>query len=314
MARRLLCTLLRTGDLLGQAVIDAVRDGDLKCAFEPLGLARLGKAGSRGAQIRAASRCLAMPPQPKQSDDGPIDPFNEDFSAFVFKIQANMNKAHRDRMAFMRITSGKYTKGMEVFHMQGNKKIKLSQSKQLMADDREEIQEAYSGDIIGVFDPGIFSIGDTICTPKHKFKFEGIPTFAPEHFARIRNTDTMKRKQFVKGVEQIAQEGTIQIFTEIGGSMEEIIVGVVGVLQFEVLEYRLKNEYNVNIKREPLGYQFIRWIDNEEIDLYSLNLSSDTKRVQDLRGKYLLLFSNQWGINWATDKNKELILSEFSKN
>ena len=96
--------------------------------------------------------------------------------------------------------------------------------------------------------------------------------------------------------------------------MEEIIVGVVGVLQFEVLEYRLKNEYNVTIKREPLGYQFIRWIDNEEIDLYSLNLSSDTKRVQDLRGKYLLLFSNQWGINWATDKNKELILSEFSKN
>ena len=255
-----------------------------------------------------------MPPQPKMSDDGPIDPFNEDFSAFVFKIQANMNKAHRDRMAFMRITSGKYTKGMEVFHMQGNKKIKLSQSKQLMADDREEIQEAYSGDIIGVFDPGIFSIGDTICTPKHKFKFEGIPTFAPEHFARIRNTDTMKRKQFVKGVEQIAQEGAIQIFTEIGGSMEEIIVGVVGVLQFEVLEYRLKNEYNVNIKREPLAYQFIRWIDNEEIDLNSLNLSSDTKRVQDLKGKYLLLFSNQWGINWATDKNKELRLSEFSKN
>ena len=124
----------------------------------------------------------------------------------------------------------------------------------------------------------------------------------------------MKRKQFVKGVEQIAQEGAIQIFTEIGGSMEEIIVGVVGVLQLEVPEYRLKNEYNVNIKREPLGYQFIRWIDNEEIDLYSLNLSSDTKRVQDLRGKYLLLFSNQWGINWATDKNKELILSEFSKN
>ena len=257
---------------------------------------------------------MTTSPLPRKSDQGVIDPFTEEFSAFVFKIQANMNKAHRDRMAFMRITSGKYTKGMEVFHMQGNKKIKLSQSKQLMADDREEIQEAYSGDIIGVFDPGIFSIGDTICTPKHKFKFEGIPTFAPEHFARIRNTDTMKRKQFVKGVEQIAQEGAIQIFTEIGGSMEEIIVGVVGVLQFEVLEYRLKNEYNVNIKREPLGYQFIRWIDNEEIDLYSLNLSSDTKRVQDLRGKYLLLFSNQWGINWATDKNKELILSEFSKN
>ena len=145
-----------------------------------------------------------------------VEPFLHHFLDYSMPPQPN-------RMAFMRITSGKYTKGMEVFHMQGNKKIKLSQSKQLMADDREEIQEAYSGDIIGVFDPGIFSIGDTICTPKHKFKFEGIPTFAPEHFARIRNTDTMKRKQFVKGVEQIAQEGAIQIFTEIGGSMENLL-------------------------------------------------------------------------------------------
>ena len=140
---------------------------------------------------------------PRNSNIGEIDPLSEDFSAFVFKIQANMNKAHRDRMAFMRICSGKFTKGMEVFHYQGNKKIKLNQSKQIMAENREEVEEAYSGDIIGVFDPGIFSIGDTICMPKNKFAYEGIPTFAPEHFAMIRNTDTMKRKQFVKGVEQI---------------------------------------------------------------------------------------------------------------
>lgn len=253
-------------------------------------------------------------PMARHCDEGEVDPFSEDFSAFVFKIQANMNKAHRDRMAFMRITSGKFTKGMEVYHVQGGKKIKLNQSKQLMADDREELTEAYSGDIIGIFDPGIFSIGDTLCMPKHKFRFEGIPTFAPEHFALIRNTDTMKRKQFVKGVSQIAQEGAIQIFTELGGSMEEIIVGVVGVLQFEVLSYRLKNEYNVEIVNTPLPYQFIRWIDNEEVDLNSLNISSDTKKVQDLKGKYLLLFSNQWGIKWATDKNPDLILSEFSRN
>ncbi|MBO6047190.1 MAG: peptide chain release factor 3 [Erysipelotrichaceae bacterium] len=257
---------------------------------------------------------FSTPPQPRMSDDGEIDPLSEDFSAFVFKIQANMNRAHRDRMAFMRITSGKFTKGMEVFHMSMNRKIKLNQSKQLMADDREEIQEAYSGDIIGVFDPGIFSIGDTLCTANHQFHFEGIPTFAPEHFARIRNTDTMKRKQFVKGVNQIAQEGAIQIFTEIGGSMEEIIVGVVGVLQFDVLTYRLKNEYKVDIIKTPLPYEYIRWIGNEEIDLNSLNISSDTKRVQDLKGRYLLLFSNQWGINWATERNKGLILTEFSKN
>jgi peptide chain release factor 3 len=253
-------------------------------------------------------------PAPRKSDIGEIDPMSEEFSAFVFKIQANMNSRHRDRMAFMRITSGTFTKGMEVYHMQGKKKIKLNQSKSLMADEREEIQEAYSGDIIGVFDPGIFSIGDTILTGKKKFQFEGIPTFAPEHFARIRNTDTMKRKQFVKGITQISQEGAIQIFTELGGGMEEIIVGVVGVLQFEVLAYRLKNEYNVEIVNTPLPYQFIRWIDNTDIDVKTLNLSSDTKYVQDLKGKTLLLFSNTWGINWATDRNPGLELSEFSQN
>lgn len=257
---------------------------------------------------------FSMPPQPRMSDHGMIDPFSEDFSAFVFKIQANMNSRHRDRMAFMRITSGKFEKGMEVYHVQGGKKIKLNQSKQLMADDREEITEAYSGDVIGVFDPGIFSIGDTLTTSKEKFAFEGIPTFAPEHFASIRNKDTMKRKQFVKGISQIAQEGAIQIFTAIGGSFEDIVVGVVGVLQFEVLAYRLKNEYNVEIDNTPLPYQFIRWIDNKDIDLNSLNLSSDTRKVQDLRGNNLLLFSNQWGINWATERNKGLELSEFSKN
>ena len=161
---------------------------------------------------------------------------------------------------------------------------------------------------------GIFSIGDTLTTSKEKFAFEGIPTFAPEHFASIRNKDTMKRKQFVKGISQIAQEGAIQIFTAIGGSFEDIVVGVVGVLQFEVLAYRLKNEYNVEIENTPLPYQFIRWIDNKDIDLNSLNLSSDTRKVQDLRGNNLLLFSNQWGINWATERNKGLELSEFSKN
>ena len=183
-----------------------------------------------------------------------------------------------------------------------------------MAEERAEVEEAYAGDIIGVFDPGIFSIGDTLCTAKNKFAYEGIPTFAPEHFAAIRNKDTMKRKQFVKGVNQIAQEGAIQIFTDLGGGMEEIIVGVVGVLQFEVLEYRLKTEYNVDIVQRPLGYQFIRWINNKDIDLKSLNLSSDTKKVQDLKGQYLLLFSNEWGIRWATEKNKGLELLEFSKN
>ena len=126
--------------------------------------------------------------------------------------------------------------------MQQNRKIKLSQPQQFMAQDREIVEEAYAGDVIGVFDPGIFSIGDTLCDPSMKFEFKKIPTFAPEHFARVTQKDTMKRKQFTKGITQIAQEGAIQVFQEINIGMEEIIVGGVGVLQFEVLEQRLKSE------------------------------------------------------------------------
>lgn len=257
---------------------------------------------------------MTTPPLPRTADVGLVDPVENDFSAFVFKIQANMNKAHRDRIAFMRICSGKFEKGMEVLHVQENKKMKLSQPQQMMAQEREVVDEAYAGDIIGVFDPGIFSIGDTVCAPGSKMQFEGIPTFAPEHFAVVEQIDTLKRKQFVKGTSQIAQEGAIQIFQEPeSGGMERVIVGVVGVLQFEVLEYRLKNEYNVEIRRQDLPFQYIRWIENHDLDPKELNLTSDTKRIQDLKGNHLLLFSNSWGIQWALDHNKGLALAEFSR-
>ena len=258
---------------------------------------------------------MTTQPLPRTADIGLIDPIKNHFSAFVFKIQANMNKAHRDRIAFMRICSGKFEKGMEVLHVQEGKKMKLSQPQQMMAQEREIVDEAYAGDIIGVFDPGIFSIGDTVCSPDSKMQFEGIPTFAPEHFAVVEQIDTLKRKQFVKGTSQIAQEGAIQIFQEPeSGGMERVIVGVVGVLQFEVLEYRLKNEYNVDIRRQDLPYQYIRWIENRDLDPKSLNLTSDTKRIQDLKGNHLLLFSNLWGIQWALDHNAGLSLAEFSRN
>ncbi len=185
---------------------------------------------------------MTTPPLPRISDKGAVNPMEEkDFSAFVFKIQANMNKAHRDRIAFMRICSGEFEAGMDVFHVQGGRKVRLSQPQQMMASERKMIEKAYGGDIIGVFDPGIFSIGDTLTTSAEHFAYEGIPTFAPEHFARVRQVDTMKRKQFIKGINQIAQEGAIQIFQEFNTGMEEIIVGVVGVLQFDVLKYRLEN-------------------------------------------------------------------------
>ena len=258
---------------------------------------------------------MTMPPLPRTADCGVIDPVKEDFSAFVFKIQANMNKAHRDRIAFMRICSGKFEAGMEVNHVQGGKKIRLTQPQQLMAESRKIIDEAYAGDIIGVFDPGIFSIGDTLCTSNEKFQFEGIPTFAPEHFARVRQIDTMKRKQFLKGVNQIAQEGAIQIFQEFNTGMEEIIVGVVGVLQFEVLTYRLKNEYNVDVRLEQLPFEYIRWVENpEEVDVAKIQGTSDMKRICDLKGNPLLLFINSWSVGMVEERNPNLKLSEFGKN
>ena len=224
-----------------------------------------------------------------------------------------MNKAHRDRIAFMRICSGKFEAGMEVLHVQEGKKIRLSQPQQMMAQDRKIVDEAYAGDIIGLFDPGIFSIGDTVCMPNHKVQYEGIPTFAPEHFARVRQIDTMKRKQFVKGIEQIAQEGAIQIFQEYNTGMEEIIVGVVGVLQFDVLKYRLENEYNVEIRLENLPYEHIRWIENEQIDMDKISGTSDMKKIRDLKGRPLLLWVNSWSIGMTLDRNEGLILSEFGR-
>lgn len=258
---------------------------------------------------------MTSSPLPRMSDKGEIDPMTEkDFSAFVFKIQANMNKAHRDRIAFMRICSGIFEAGMPVYHIQGGKDVRLSQPQQMMASERKMIETAYGGDIIGVFDPGIFSIGDTLTTSKDKFTYEGIPTFAPEHFARVRQVDTMKRKQFVKGINQIAQEGAIQIFQEYNTGMEEIIVGVVGVLQFDVLKYRLQSEYNVEIKLENLPYEHIRWIENKEINLDKLVGTSDMKKIKDLKDRPLLLFVHEWSIRMTLDRNKDLKLSEFGQS
>ena len=288
--------------------IEKVRKGELSPVFFGSALTNFGVEPFLENFLE-----MTTSPTPRNSSAGIIDPFDPEFSAFVFKIQANMNKAHRDRITFLRICSGKFDKDMEVLHVQGNKKLRLSQPQQIMAQERETIDEAYAGDIIGVFDPGIFAIGDTICSPKKKFEFESIPTFAPEHFMRVRQKDTLKRKQFVKGTTQIAQEGAIQIFHEPDSGMEEVIVGVVGVLQLEVFEYRMKNEYNVDLFKEGLPYSYIRWIDNKDIDPKTLKLSSDTKLVKDFRDNYLLLFTSEWNIRWALERNEGLELSEFNR-
>jgi peptide chain release factor 3 len=212
----------------------------------------------------------------------------------------------------MRIVSGHYDANMEVLHVQAGRKQRLSQPQQMMAEERHIVSEAWAGDIIGVFDPGIFSIGDTVCMPGDEFRFGGIPTFAPEHFARVRQVDTMKRKQFTKGIEEIAQEGAIQIFQDPGSGMEEIIVGVVGVLQLDVLRFRLEHEYNVDIYLEQLPYSYIRWIGNPaETDLNAIDGTSDMKPVVDMKGNPLLLFIHEWSIDMTLKRNSQLVLSEF---
>lgn len=257
---------------------------------------------------------MTKSPLPRMSNEGLIEPVNDIFSGFVFKIQANMNKAHHDRIAFMRICSGKFDASKEVYHVQSNRKMRLSQPQQIMAQDRKVIDEAYAGDVIGVFDPGIFSIGDTLCSPGSKFEYEGIPTFAPEHFCRLVHLDSMKRKQFMKGVTQIAQEGAIQMFQDYTLGMSEIIVGVVGVLQFDVLKYRLENEYGCDIKLEPLPYNYIRWVKDPTTDLNKISRISDCKRVKDMKDNPLLLFANEWSIRLLLEHNEGLELEDFRKN
>ena len=253
---------------------------------------------------------MTTPPLSRLSDCGEIDAFSPDFSAFVFKIQANMNKAHRDRIAFLRVCSGRFEREREYYHMQSGKKLRLSQPQQLLAAEREIIDEAYAGDIIGVFDPGLFSIGDTVTVPGKKFKFLGIPTFEPEHFMRVSPMDTMKRKQFIKGTEQIAQEGAIQIFKLPYAGMEEVIVGVVGTLQFDVFEYRMKSEYGVTLRMTGLPYDHLRRISACPGDPKDLTLCADAALLEDFRGRSLIAYSGEWPVGYLLKHNPGLELSE----
>ena len=254
---------------------------------------------------------LAPTPAPRNSSDGIIQPDDEKFSAFVFKIQANMNPAHRDRLAFIRICSGKFERNMNVWHERSGKMLKLAQPQQFLAQDRQIIDTAYPGDIVGLFDPGVFGIGDTICDEGHKFKFADFPVFPPEKFARVSAKDTMKRKQFVKGIEQLTQEGAIQLFQQAGAGTESYIVGTVGTLQFEVLEYRLKNEYNVDIVMNMQPYEVARWLtfeDEREVTPESLKGADRGMFVYDRHNNPVLLVNNEWALGWIRDNNPQLEL------
>ena len=286
--------------------LDAVRAGKLSPVFFGSALTNFGVEPFLNAFLE-----MTTPPLPRVSDSGEVDVYSPDFSAFVFKIQANMNKAHRDRLAFMRICSGKFERDNEYFHMQSGRKMRLSQPQTMMAAEREIVDEAYAGDIIGVFDPGIFSIGDTITMPGRKFRFSGIPTFEPEHFMLVSPKDTMKRKQFVKGVEQIAQEGAIQIFKIPDSGFEDVVVGVVGTLQFDVFEYRMKNEYGVDLRMSGLPYEHLRLIRECPCDVKDLMLCSGSRVLEDFKGRKLIAFGGEWSVGFLTKHNEGLILDDW---
>lgn len=252
---------------------------------------------------------MTRPPSSRNSNQGLISPHSENFTGFIFKIQANMNPTHRDRIAFLRICSGKFEKGMSVNHVQGNKKIKLAQPQQFLAQDRVIVDTAYPGDIIGIHDPGIFKIGDTVCEDKSGIEFDGIPMFSPEYFAKVYIKNALKRKQFVKGISQLSEEGTIQVFKRAHIGMEELIIGVVGVLQFEVLEYRLKNEYGVDIIKENLSYRHARWIkDKFENKEKKYSLPMDSILVFDEDENPVVLFQNEWAIPTFLERNETVEL------
>jgi len=255
---------------------------------------------------------ITQAPTPRNSNKGLIETNSENFTGFIFKIQANMDAAHRDRIAFLRICSGKFEKGMQVNHVQKGKKVRLAQPQQFLAQERVVVDTAYPGDIIGIHDPGIFNIGDTLCQDQSKIRFADIPQFAPEHFAKIYTKNALKRKQFLKGITQLAEEGTIQVYKRPNIGVEELIVGVVGALQFEVLEYRLKHEYGVDVMIESQSYRHIRWIKPDTFNILKFDMTMDTVLVENEAKEPVLLFTNEWSVRQLEDRNKDIILGETS--
>lgn len=291
------------GDAFDQELIDK---GELTPMFFGSAMTNFGVQNFLEEYLR-----LAPPPSVHTSTVGDIQPNDERFTAFVFKIQANMNPAHRDRLAFIRICSGKFERGMSVHHDKSDKMLKLAQPQQFLAQDRTIIEEAYPGDIVGLFDPGVFGIGDTLCDTDAKLRFPDFPVFPPEQFARVQAKDTMKRKQFLKGITQLTQEGAVQLFQQPDIGTESYIVGTCGTLQFEVLEYRLKNEYGVDIIMQHLPYEVARWIekDGEKLTAYSLRGADRAMFVLDNKERPVLLISNEWAIRWIMENNPDVTFS-----
>jgi peptide chain release factor 3 len=247
---------------------------------------------------------LAPSPRRRSTSAGILEPDSSAFTAFVFKIQANMDPRHRDRIAFARICSGTFRREMSVIHSRTGKTLALTKSFQFLAQERVQVEEAFSGDVIGLWDPGVLRIGDSLCEDA-AVEFEGIPRFSPEHFVRVRFADPLKRKQLKKGLEQLSEEGAVQLFFDRRRLERDPVLGAVGVLQFDVTQYRLKAEYGATVAFERLPYQCARWVEGD-IDLDRLDHPGSSICVLDVEGRPLVLFENEWYMKRAAEEHPKV--------
>ncbi|QFR67975.1 peptide chain release factor 3 [Furfurilactobacillus rossiae] len=281
--------------------IDKIMTGDLTPVFFGSALANFGVEDFLETYLK-----YAPTPADHRTDDNQIVRSNDDrMSGFVFKIQANMNANHRDRIAFVRLCSGEFRRGMDVTLNRTQRRLRLNNSTQFMAEDRESVQTAVSGDIIGLYDTGNFQIGDTIYEGKDKLQFEKLPQFTPEIFVQVTAKNVMKQKSFHKGIEQLVQEGAIQLFRSY--SSNDYILGVVGQLQLEVFQFRMKNEYNSDVIMTSLGTKIARWVDPEQLDESAA--SSRNMLVKDRNDQPLFLFENRFAENWFAQKYPDVKLT-----
>jgi len=241
---------------------------------------------------------LAPPPGPRESSIGPVPPDRSDFTGFVFKIQANMDPKHRDRIAFVRVVSGHFEANMQVLHQRSGKPIRLAAPQQFMARDRVAIEEAWPGDVIGIMDRGTLRIGDTL-GGDGKLEFQGIPRFAPEHFARAIPADPLKRKQFDSGLRQLTEEGAAQVFFAETSSGSQPIVGAVGQLQFDVMAFRLEHEYAAPCRFEKMTYRWPRWVTGPKADVERVSNGLGRLQLYDSKGNVVVLFQDQWALRRA---------------
>ena len=251
---------------------------------------------------------LAQKPIARTSSAGAIEPVAPGFSGFVFKLQANMDPRHRDRVAFVRVCSGKFEKDMAVQHARTGRTIRLSRPQKLFGQDREVVEDAYPGDVIGLNNPGMFAIGDTLYVGP-RLEYEGIPCFSPEIFAWLRNPNPSAFKSFRKGVNELREEGAVQILYDTDESKRDPILAAVGQLQLEVVQYRLEHEYGVQTRLEPLGFQVARWLVGGWPALEAVGRIFNCKTVRDSWNRPVLLFKNAWNLNQLADDHPELQLS-----